>query len=54
MSREEVYSVIDGERDYQDGLWGGRPHDEMKTVGDFLVYMDTYLRKAKEAQHQLL
>lgn len=49
LSREEVYSIIDGERAYQDNLWGGEAHDNYKSVGDFIVYMDRYMTKAKEA-----
>lgn len=49
MKREEVYSLIDGERSYQDTLWGGRPHDDFKSAGDFLIYIEDYLRKAKTA-----
>ena len=48
MTREEVYNIINKERDYQDSLWGGRPHDEFKSVGDFIVYMDRYMTQVKE------
>lgn len=47
--RSEVYAAINGERDYQDSLGTatyGEPVEH--TVGDFLVYMDDYL---KEAMH---
>jgi RPA family protein len=45
MKRSEVFSLIDGERDYQDLRW----KDSLsRSVGDFLVYMDDYMRKAKE------
>ena len=46
--RHSVYCLIDGERDYQDKLWGGAPHDASKSVGDFIIYMDRFLNKAKE------
>lgn len=48
MERQQVYKIIDGERDYQDRKWGGRTHDDKKSVGDFIVYMDQYLFRAKE------
>ena len=48
-TRREVYTVIDGERDYQDNLWGGSSHDSFKSVGDFIIYMDQYIHRAKES-----
>lgn len=50
-TRQEVYQAIDSERDYQDHVWGkdestaGGDH----TVEDFVVYIDVYLAKVKEA-----
>lgn len=52
VTRLKVYEAIDKERDYQDLLWGGRRHDESHSVGDFIVYMEDYLRKTKEAYTQ--
>ncbi len=49
MKREEVYQVIDGERDYQDSLGSDRTEGFTHSVGDSLVLLDTYLRKAKDA-----
>jgi len=54
MNRQDIYKVLDGERNYQDNRWSpyhitdGVPADEFKSVGHFLVYMDDYMRKAKE------
>jgi uncharacterized membrane protein len=54
MSREEVFKVLDGEREYQNSKWSpyhltdGIPADHTKSVGDFITYMDDYFRKAKE------
>lgn len=48
MTREQVYEMIDKERDYQDEKWGGKEHDKNNSVGDFIIYMDVYLKKAKE------
>jgi hypothetical protein len=47
--RSEVYNTIDDERDYQDAKWGGPPHDQSETVGNFLIYLERYLVKAKDA-----
>ena len=49
MKREDVYKLIDGERDYMDILTkgattpGGRPY----IVEEWLYYIDYYLRQAK-------
>jgi hypothetical protein len=56
MLRPEVYKLIDGERDYQDSFIanpnnnrseGGEPYAK-RTVGEFLVMLDSYLRRAKD------
>jgi hypothetical protein len=46
LTRKEVYEILDTERAYQDEKWGAA-HDAQHTVGDFLVFMDTYLKMAK-------
>jgi hypothetical protein len=43
--RQEVYVAIDGERAYQAIVCKIEP----RTIGDYLVILDTYLRKAKDA-----
>jgi hypothetical protein len=48
VNRQYVYAVINGERAYQDERWGVPAPDQYKSVGDFLVYMDRYLSRAKE------
>lgn len=48
VTRETVYKIISEERDYQDKQWGGRPHDDMRSVGDFLIFIDRYVTVAKE------
>ena len=49
MIRDEVYSLISGERDYQDVLGAsrtaGKPHD----VGSYLTMIRTYVTRAEEA-----
>ena len=46
MTRDEVFKIIDDERHYQEQKWGS---DEGKSLGDFLVYMEYYLRIAKDS-----
>ncbi len=48
-SRDQVYEAIDSERDYQDALGADRTDGFDHTVGEYLVMLDTYLRKAKDA-----
>jgi hypothetical protein len=47
MKREDVYELIDKERYYQDLKWGGPDHDRTHSVGDWIVFMDIFLEKAK-------
>ena len=46
MKREAVYNLIDGERDYQDILPPNRTDGSDKTVGDYLVMLQSYTNKA--------
>jgi len=46
MRREEVYKIIDNERNYQDRKWGVMAHDEGHGVNDFILYMQHYLTKS--------
>lgn len=57
MERSKVYSVIDGERAYQEKVWGD--NGERRTnpnsnqvakhdVGQWMVFMDHYMSLAKE------
>jgi len=50
MKREDVYKLIDGEREYQDGLWtpeitssGGNHSPE-----EWILYMQQYLNEAQK------
>ena len=45
MKREDVYKVLDGERDYQDSKWGVQT-DQGKRTENFIVYMQAYLNQA--------
>ena len=47
MSKDQVFKVIENERAYQDQVWGGNNHDKAHTVGDWIVYMNHYLDRAK-------
>lgn len=50
MTREEVYRLIDGERDYQDNLWGktlssNKPGNGERTVDEFALYIAGYAQE---------
>jgi hypothetical protein len=51
LTRQEVYSLIDGERAYQDSLGADRTEDHGFgiTQGEELVLIRAYLRKAEDA-----
>src|SRR6185295_13046343 len=57
MTRENVYKLIDGEREYQDSFIADPKNDRSegvnayknRTVGEELILIDTYLRRAKDA-----
>lgn len=52
MNRQEVYRIIDNERDYQDGIWGPQ-HDKHHEVESYVLYMEDYLNKARhELSHK--
>lgn len=43
MTREEVYKLIDGERDYQESLWPVNPLQE----GEFISLLQDYVNQAR-------
>lgn len=51
-SREEVYKVIDGEREYQKNFIEPNPDRHQgeldHSVGDFIVMLTSYVREAQE------
>lgn len=49
MTRNEVYEIIDGERDYQDKLPNTRTAGVPHTVGDYITILRHYIMKADEA-----
>ena len=58
MERKEVYKCIDGERDYQDKVWGTRrtldnTPDEEKSVAEWVNYIEYHLGKAKDKVYHL-
>jgi len=58
MSRQEVYKMIDGEREYQDMRWNTNLReddipDEEKPVAEWLNYIEYHLSKAKTANYHL-
>ena len=58
MQRAEVYSRIDGERDYQDNTWSiyremiDTP-DEEKPVAEWINYIEYHISKAKDRVYHL-
>ena len=58
MERKEVYKRIDGERNYQDEVWGTRraldnTPDEEKPVAEWINYIEYHLGKAKDKVYHL-
>ena len=49
MKREDVYKLIDGEREYQNSIWVVKASRDADGVGNHLTVMATYLRRAQEA-----
>ena len=51
MKREEVYKLVDSERDYQDSLWmtrnEGEPSGEIHTLAEWIMFIESYLLEAK-------
>lgn len=45
--REKVFAAIDGEFTYQQKEWGDLYNDEDWSIGDWLIFMERYVEKAK-------
>ncbi|KKL83573.1 hypothetical protein LCGC14_1973410 [marine sediment metagenome] len=43
--REKVYTIIDGERNYQKSRWGD---DQETEINSFILYMEHHLQRARE------
>lgn len=50
-SRQEVYNILDEERNYQDKKCGGSVHDKNHSVYDWLLIMRKYLNEAENAMY---
>lgn len=48
-TRQEVYKVLDGERDYQDSYTKDKNYDDNHSTAEHLVLLRTYLSKAEES-----
>ena len=53
--RSEVYKALDSERDYQDKRWEGyvgldgtHANATDRTLDEFILYMEEYIRRARE------
>jgi hypothetical protein len=46
-ARADVYRAIDSERAYQDRRWNHPDHGR-HSIGEWLVYIDSYLSEAKQ------
>jgi hypothetical protein len=58
MLRQDIYKCINGERDYQDAIWGSRRQmdgtpDEEKPVAEWINYIEYHVSKAKERVYHL-
>jgi len=51
MKREDVYKLIDGERDYQDKMGSDRTDGSDKAVGDYLTLLRSLCYKADMAYY---
>lgn len=48
MERAEVYKLIDDEREYQDKKWGHEFDDRAWSVGDWLIFIERYVKEGKD------
>lgn len=46
MDRQEVYKLIDGERDYQDSRWQSCESKGIHSYSEWILYMNDYLQEA--------
>lgn len=53
MKREDVYKLIDGEREYQNSKPPRPKYDEDTSVGEWLIYIRHHLSKATESVYKL-
>lgn len=48
MTRQQVYDLIDKERDYQIERWTGEFDDSQWAINDWLVFIERYIKKARD------
>lgn len=50
MNRQEVYALIDGERDYQDATWNANTtaSEGKHSPEEWIMYIENYLLEAKQ------
>lgn len=48
MKRQDVYVLIDGERDYQNKKWGEDYNDKEWSIGDWLIFIERYVKEGKD------
>jgi hypothetical protein len=48
MTRSEVYTLIDGERRYQDKRWSDGFDDDAWGINDWIVFIERYIQEAKD------
>jgi hypothetical protein len=51
MKREEVYKILDTEREYQDRIWNNL-NKEISNPSSFILWMEEYLAKARALASQ--
>ena len=49
LKRDEVYDILNEERDYQDIKWGGSEHDTNHSISDFFLFMRKHMNDAENA-----
>lgn len=58
MTRENVYRIIDAERNYQDLRWNQGLREDLtpdkdKSVAEWLIYMEVLISEAKKSVYHL-
>jgi hypothetical protein len=48
MKREDVYKLIDGEREYQNNLWPSHEEAPQLTIGEFVLMLEEYANQARK------
>lgn len=48
IPRDQIYAIIDGERDYQDSLSASSETAGVHTVPEWVLYMEAYIADARQ------